>query len=165
MPLVLRLLLVLVLALGAVSPAPAVAVNGAASAPEWAWPRAAPRLVEPYLQPPHPYGAGHRGIDVGGDGDAVTAPADGVVAFAGTVVDRPVVTVDHGDGWVSSYEPVRSALRPGAPVRRGDELGRVDAGGHAPAGALHLGVRLHGEYVNPLLLLGGVPRAVLLPCC
>ena len=27
----------------------------------------------------------------------------------------------------------------------------------------HLGVRLHGEYVSPMLLFGGIPRAVLLP--
>ena len=50
-------------------------------------------------------------------------------------------------------------------MRRGDEVGVVALGGHTAAGALHFGVRLDGEYINPLLLLGGVPRAVLLPCC
>ncbi|WP_460774127.1 murein hydrolase activator EnvC family protein [Microbacterium sp. GXF7504] len=166
MPAIARLLLVLVLSLGAVSPVPsAAAVGSGRSVPSWSWPRPAARVVAPYLQPPHPYGAGHRGIDVDGEGAAVTAPADGVVAFAGRVVDRGVLTIDHGDGWVSSYEPVETELQPGARVGRGEELGVVSAGGHAPTGTLHLGVRLDGEYVNPLLLLGGVPRAVLLPCC
>jgi len=141
-------------------PAPATGAT-----PGWSWPRVAPRVVAPYLQPPHRYGPGHRGLDVAGEGDAVTAPADGVVAFAGTVVDRGVLTLDHGDGWVSSFEPVVSDLHPGEPVRRGQVVATVQTGGHAPPGTLHLGARLHGEYVNPLLLLGGVPRAVLLPCC
>jgi murein DD-endopeptidase MepM/ murein hydrolase activator NlpD len=121
--------------------------------------------VAPFVQPAHAYAAGHRGIDLSGDGDAVTAPANGVVAFVGTVVDRGVLTIDHGGGWVSSFEPVTSPLLPGAIVVRGQEVARLAAGGHATLGTLHLGVRYEGEYVNPLLLLGGVPRAVLLPCC
>lgn len=133
--------------------------------PRWSWPLAAPRVEVPYLQPPHPYGSGHRGVDLSGAGGAVSAPADGVVAFVGRVVDRDLLTIDHGDGWVSSFEPVSSELAPGAAVRRGQDLGRVSAGGHAAAGTLHLGARFQGEYVNPLLLLGALPRAVLLPCC
>ena len=37
----------------------------------------------------------------------------------------------------------------------------------ASAGGVHavMKVRLHDEYINPMLLLGGVPRAILLPCC
>ena len=44
-------------------------------------------------------------------------------------------------------------------------MARLAAGGHAAPGLLHFGVRLDGEYINPLILLGGVPRAILLPCC
>ncbi|MCX6502298.1 MAG: M23 family metallopeptidase [Microbacterium sp.] len=162
------LLTVLLVAAAGVLGPPAASgsvADGGVAAPRWAWPVPAARVVAPYVQPPHPYGAGHRGIDVRGDGVVVTAPADGVVAFAGRVVDRGVVTIDHGDGWVSSFEPVSSALTPGTAVVRGQEIGRISVGGHAPAGALHLGARHDGAYVNPLLLLGGVPRAVLLPCC
>ena len=50
-------------------------------------------------------------------------------------------------------------------VERGGIVGDLAIGGHADVGTLHLGARLHGEYINPLLLLGGVPRAILLPCC
>jgi hypothetical protein len=35
--------------------------------------------------------------------------------------------------------------------------------GHCAATCLHLGARIAREYVNPLLFLGDVPRAVLLP--
>ncbi|WP_275934957.1 hypothetical protein [Microbacterium testaceum] len=44
-------------------------------------------------------------------------------------------------------------------------MGGVATGGHTGPGTVHFGVRLDGEYINPLRLLGGVPRAVLLPCC
>ena len=130
----------------------------------WAWPVAAPHpIVRPYLAPATPYAAGHRGIDVtAAAGAPVRAPDDGVVHFAGFVVDRPVLSIDHGDGVVSSYEPVASDLAEGDAVRRGDVIGTVEAG-HCRSPCVHLGVRVDGEYVSPLLYLGGQPRAVLLP--
>lgn len=132
----------------------------------WIWPVESFRIHRPFASPPHEYGPGHRGIDltpVGGD--LVRAPADGVVAFAGSVAGRPIVTIDHGDGLVTTLEPVTAVISQGVPVLRGTELGSVSLGGHADATTLHFGVRLHGDYINPMLLLGGVPRAVLLPCC
>jgi len=132
----------------------------------WAWPLTGGRVVVRFIAPEHPYGPGHRGVDLSpGAEDVVRAPADGVVAFAGTVVDRGVVTIDQGAGLVTTFEPVDPDVVPGRPVRRGDVVGTIAAGGHAPEGTLHFGVRRDGEYVNPLLLLGEVPRAVLLPCC
>ena len=74
-----------------------------------------------------------------------------------------MLSIDHGDGVVSSIEPVVSAVRAGASVGRGDPVGAVGTGGHCDAACVHLGVRVHGEYVSPMLFLGGVPRAVLLP--
>lgn len=93
----------------------------------------------------------------------VGAPADGIVAFAGTVVDRPLLTIDHGGGVVSTLEPVTASVAPGERVARGAPIGTLSTGGHAVAGTLHLGVRVDGEYVNPLLFLGGLQRARLLP--
>lgn len=130
----------------------------------WDWP-ATGLVVVPYRAPAHAYGAGHRGIDILASHDTVVAPDDGVVRFAGTVVDRPLLTIDHGAGLVSTLEPVRTDLAPGAVVRRGEAVGHLAAGGHARPGALHLGAREDGEYLNPLLLLDEVPRAILLPCC
>ena len=131
--------------------------------PSWAWPVAAPHeIVRPFVAPATPYAPGHRGIDVRAPGGTVFAPAAGVVHFVGVVVDRPVLSIRHPGGLISSYEPVESPLAAGATVRRGDVIGSV-VPGHCASPCLHFGVRLDGEYVNPLLLLGGLPYSVLLP--
>ncbi len=131
--------------------------------PSWAWPVAPPHeIVRPYVAPATPYGSGHRGIDVRAPGGTVFAPAAGVVHFAGVVVDRPVLSIRHPGGLISSYEPVTSTLTAGTGVRRGEQIGSV-VPGHCASPCLHFGVRLDGEYVNPLRLLGGLPFSVLLP--
>lgn len=134
---------------------------------DWAWPVPQPfRLDRPFVAPAHEYGPGHRGVDLAPLGDdVVRAPAAGVVAFSGQVAGRGILTIDHGGGLVSTLEPVRSDLAAGAPIARDAPVAQLASGGHTPQGVLHFGVRLNGEYVNPLILLGGVPRAVLLPCC
>ena len=133
----------------------------------WLWPVDRSRQVtEPFRAPAHAYGAGHRGIDLAAPtGGVVRAPADGVVAFRGVVVDRPLLTIEHEGGLVSTFDPLLSTLLPGDAVKAGDEIGVVATGGHAATETLHLGVRLDGKYINPMLLFGGVARAVLLPCC
>ncbi len=135
--------------------------------PRWAWPVPSQRVLRGFEAPATPYAAGHRGVDLAADpGDEVLAVDDGVVAFAGTVVDRGVVAIDH-DGVRSSIEPVDPAVEEGDPVRRGQVIGHLATGGGHPAGVLHLGARVRAAegwaYVSPLLYLGGVRRAVLLP--
>lgn len=130
----------------------------------WAWPVAQVQIVRRFEAPAHAYGPGHRGLDLASDG-VVRSPADGRIAFAGAVAGRPVVTIDHGGGVVTTLEPVVADLDVGDLVARAAPVGRLGEGGHTPPGVVHFGVRLNGEYVNPLRLLGGVPRAVLLPCC
>ncbi|WP_426319759.1 murein hydrolase activator EnvC family protein [Microbacterium sp. E-13] len=134
---------------------------------DWAWPLHQPfRLERPFVAPAHEYGPGHRGVDLAPLGDEVVhAPAAGVVAFSGEVAGRGILTIDHGGGLVSTLEPVRSDLEAGVLVARDAPVAQLATGGHAPLGVLHFGVRRDGEYLNPLILLGGVPRAVLLPCC
>ena len=155
---------VVLIALLTLQPAAAAAPP---SDPGWLWPVAGPReVVEEFRAPEHDYGPGHRGIDIAADaGAAVLAPADGVVAFRGVVVDRPLLTIDHGEGYVTTFEPVDSELSPGSAVQGGQEIGNVATGGHAAPGTVHVGLRLHGVYVNPMLMFGGIPRAILLPCC
>lgn len=133
----------------------------------WRWPVAGSHLVlEQYRAPAHAYGAGHRGVDLSASiGAVVVAPADGIVAFRGTVVDRPLLTIRHAGGLVTTFEPLRSDLAPGGAVTAGQEIGAVALGGHTTAGALHVGVRRDGGYINPMLLFGEVSRAILLPCC
>lgn len=132
----------------------------------WVWPAERFRIERKYIAPAHAYGPGHRGIDLDLRGGVdVRSPADGVVAFVGAVAGRGVLTIDHGGGLVTTLEPVVGELVPGTRVQRGEAVATLALGGHAAAGRLHFGVRLNGDYINPLLLLGGVPRAVLLPCC
>ena len=128
----------------------------------WAWPVPAPHtLARPYIAPATPYSAGHRGIDIRSPaGTEVRAPADGVVHFAGVVVDRPVISIRHAGGVLSSFEPVEPFVATGDRVRRGEVIG-VLLPGHCASPCLHLGARVDGEYVNPLLFLGGLDHAVL----
>lgn len=135
----------------------------AADAP-WQWPITPLHPVaRPYLAPPTAYAAGHRGIDIRAPaGTAVLAPADGVVHFAGVVVDRPVLSIAHPGDVLSSFEPVQTSLVAGDVVRRGQVIG-ILLDGHCTNACLHLGARVSGEYVNPLLFLGGMPWSVLLP--
>ncbi len=154
-----------VVAAAVLAGAPAAAAG--APQPRWTWPTADHRVVRGFQTPVTAYAAGHRGLDLAaGAGTAVHAPDDGVVAFAGRVAGRGVVSIDHA-GVRSTLEPVDPSVRAGRAVRRGQVVGVVADGGAHPAGVLHLGARIRqGDgwaYVSPLLLLGGARRAVLLP--
>ncbi|EAR25627.1 hypothetical protein A20C1_05151 [marine actinobacterium PHSC20C1] len=144
---------------------PLVGASAAASTIQpWEWPIEAPHpIVRPYLAPETPYSPGHRGIDIAaGSTSEVRAPAAGVVHYSGRVVDRPVLSIRHDGGVISSYEPVTSALAPGDTVVGGQIVGELHAG-HCVQRCLHFGVRLDGEYVSPLNYLAAIPRAILLP--
>ncbi len=135
---------------------------------EWELPTTtgAPEVIRPYAQPPAPWAAGHRGVDLGlGPDGAVRAPAAGTVSFVGVVVDRPVLSIRHGAGYVSSFEPVETELEVGDAVSIGETVGAIASSGasHCEVPCLHWGVRLHGEYINPMLLLGDLEPSVLLP--
>lgn len=164
------ILTVALLAVGMVSPPSvhaAAASHPAESGPRagWSWPVAEPAvIVAPYVQPAHRYAAGHRGVDLAATAEVI-APAAGAVAFAGLVAGRPVLTIRHEGDLVTTLEPVSTPLKVGDVVLAGDVVGAVASGGHAPPGSVHWGVRLAGEYINPLVLVGDVPPAVLLPCC
>src|SRR6218665_658153 len=122
----------------------AVSAPDATDSSGWLWPTDGPRsVVSAYRAPAHEYGAGHRGIDIAATpGSEVRAPADGVVAFRGVVVDRALITIDHEGGYVTTFEPLISDLSPGDVVAAGDVVGHADVGGHAAAGTLHVGGRL-----------------------
>ena len=162
-PAVLAALVVAVLA-----PVPATAGPAPADRPataSWTAPLPGePAVTRPFEAPAHAYGPGHRGADLGGAaGTPVLAAGDGVVAFAGMVAGRPVVSIDHADGLRTTYEPVDPAVGAGQRVARGTPVG-VLVTGHAgcPVEAcLHWGLRRGADYLDPLLLL--VVRVRLLP--
>lgn len=130
----------------------------------WVWPVDGERwILRDFVAPPSAYGAGHRGVDLAARAEHATvhSPVGGVVHFSGVVVDRPLVTVRTGQLLVT-LEPVDPTVAEGDVVAAGDSLGTLEAG-HCARPCVHLGVRLAGEYVSPLLYLGGLQRAVLLP--
>ena len=101
---------------------------------------------------------------MGAAGLPVLASGNGVVAFAGRVAGRPVVSIEHANGLRTTYEPVDPSVGAGQPVARGSPIGTL-ASGHAgcPAGAcLHWGARRGETYLDPLALLRP-PRIRLLP--
>jgi murein DD-endopeptidase MepM/ murein hydrolase activator NlpD len=152
------------LLLASVSPAPAAvhAASGATTTLSWPIPPPHP-IVRPFVAPPAAFAAGHRGIDIGAPpGTIVLSPADGVVYFSGVVVDRPVLSIRHAGGLLTSFEPVVSGLPAGTAVTRGEPVGTLGAG-HCANACLHFGVRVFGQYVSPLNYLGGIPPSVLLP--
>jgi len=138
-------------------------LSAAAEAGSWRWPVDPPRsIARVYLAPATPYSTGHRGVDIRAPEGTLYAPADGVVHFAGTVVDRPVLSIRHGEGVISSYEPVAATVAQGDPVVRGQVIGRI-LPGHCAETCVHVGVRVNGDYVSPLAWFGGIPASVLLP--
>lgn len=67
---------------------------------------------------------GHRGVDLAAaPGTPIRASAAGTVRFAGTVAGTPTVSVDHGGGLRTTYEPVIAQVRTGDQVSRGTILG------------------------------------------
>jgi murein DD-endopeptidase MepM/ murein hydrolase activator NlpD len=140
--------------------------DGSAASSAWRWPVGDARaVIRGFEAPAHRFGAGHRGVDIRAtEGTAVNAPAPGVVVFAGPVAGRSVVTVDHGGGVVSSYDPVVPAVVAGEDVTPGQRIGALGPASatHCP-GCLHLGVRRKGAYIDPLPFFGPPRRSILLP--
>ncbi|MFV0534049.1 MAG: M23 family metallopeptidase [Cumulibacter sp.] len=143
----------------------ALCATPARGAPGVDWPLSpAPDVTEAFDLPPQPWLPGHRGVDLAASaGQAVRAAADGVVAFAGTVAGRGVISIDHATVR-TTYEPVEASVASGDVVLRGQIIGTVIAG-HQDCSVevcLHWGARLGEQYVDPLTLL--TPHAVrLLP--
>ena len=87
------------------------------------------------------------------------------MSHAGVIAGRGTVSVEHRDGLVSTYEPVRATVRVGDLLTGGDVLGLVEPGTSAAhCGArvcLHLGARRGAGYLDPWPLLVGGELALL----
>ncbi|NLE79197.1 MAG: M23 family metallopeptidase [Rhodococcus sp.] len=128
---------------------------------EFDWPlQPRPRVERAFDKPEHNWLPGHRGVDLAGQPDeAVLSAGAGVVVFAGTVADKPVVSVDHDGGLRTTYEPVVARVRAGQRVGVGTVLGVLepDHPGCTAAACLHWGLRRSREYLNPLRLVDATP--------
>ncbi|AOD22776.1 MULTISPECIES: M23 family metallopeptidase [Rhodococcus] len=131
---------------------------GSADAGRFVWPLDPRPVVSRQFDPPEQnWLPGHRGVDLDAHvGQTVVAAGDGVVAFAGVVAGKPVVSVDHEGGLRTTYEPVEAAVAAGRRVTRGDPIGTVVAGhdGCASPACLHWGLRRgRDDYLDPLPLV------------
>ncbi|WP_405167862.1 peptidoglycan DD-metalloendopeptidase family protein [Nocardia sp. NBC_01499] len=151
--------LVLVLLTGAEPVATAAPVG------RFGWPlQPRPTVLRRFDKPAQDWLPGHRGVDLAGaPGQAVLAAGDGIVVFAGTVADKPVVSIDHPGGLRTTYEPVRAEVSVGRRVGRGTQIGTLEAGHEGCGTCLHWGLRSEGggrrrrEYLDPLGLLHLAP--------
>jgi murein DD-endopeptidase MepM/ murein hydrolase activator NlpD len=113
------------------------------------------------LDPFNGEGAFHTGLDIASfQGDAIRAPADGVVLKAGmgTGYGREVI-IDHGHGIHTLYAHLSGfAVTTGQDVHRGEILGYVGSSGHSTGPHLHYEVRIHDTPVNPYKYLHAAVR-------
>lgn len=123
-------------------------------------------LVRIFDAPPDPFAPGHRGVDVGAPtGTPVRASATGVVSFAGSVAGNLTVTVDHGEGLLTTYSFLGELLVARATqVEQGEVVGTVGRGhtGTSMPPHVHLSARRDGFYFDPLELYVGSSYADLL---
>ncbi|MGO4385863.1 M23 family metallopeptidase [Specibacter sp. RAF43] len=137
----------------------------------WGWPLSpTPRVVHVFDPPAKPWLGGHRGVDLlAAQGTPILAPTDAVVAFAGVVADRPVLTLVTAGGLRLSFEPAATRLAVGDAVTRGSEIGTLAGRTHCDTGApgeescLHWGVRRKDHYLNPLQFILDLRPSILLP--
>ncbi len=98
----------------------------------------------------------HPGLDIAGEkGQPVYATAAGTVQQSGWENGYGnVVTIDHGFGLQTRYgHLLKSDVKQGSKVQRGDVIGRVGNTGRSTGYHLHYEVRANGKLVNPLQLL------------
>ena len=137
-----------------------VSTGRAEAGSRWSWPVVG-EVIRGFAKPADAWSAGHRGIDIQADpGAEVRAPVAARVTFVGPVAGRGVIvmrTLEDGD---VTLEPIEPAVLLGDVVNAGDIVGFV-RGGHLGDNALHLGLRVEGEYVDPTPFLPLQPRIVI----
>ncbi|MFX0537718.1 M23 family metallopeptidase [Ornithinimicrobium sp. Y1847] len=130
----------------------------------WAWPlEPRPEIIRPYDPPAQRWLPGHRGVDLSARTDQpVLAVEAGVVTHSGEIAGVGTVSVTHADGLRSTYQPVTDRPERGTRVARGQQIGRLDIGGHClTRPCLHLGAKRGSDYVDPTPLLLGVTLSLL----
>jgi murein DD-endopeptidase MepM/ murein hydrolase activator NlpD len=103
----------------------------------------------------------HSGLDIAGErGQPVYATGAGTVEQVGWQgAYGNLIVIDHGFGLESRYgHLLKSLVKPGAKVQRGDVIAQVGATGRATGYHLHYEVVANGRLLNPLQLLTQKPR-------
>jgi murein DD-endopeptidase MepM/ murein hydrolase activator NlpD len=98
----------------------------------------------------------HKGLDIAGDrGEPVYATAAGTVRQVGVQgAYGNLIVIDHGFGLETRYgHLLKTLVRPGAKVQRGDVIGQLGSSGRATGNHLHYEVIAGGRLINPLRLV------------
>lgn len=124
------------------------------------WPTPSTRITSPYGDKEDRSSA-HKGVDIGAQkigvsGDPIYA------AYGGTVVTSTYsssagnyIMINHGDGLMTVYMHCSQLLvSPGQKVNQGDKIALMGTTGNSTGVHLHFGVRLNGNYVNPMSYFG-----------
>jgi murein DD-endopeptidase MepM/ murein hydrolase activator NlpD len=97
-------------------------------------------------------GAFHTGVDISAPiGEAVIAPADGIVTFADFMNGYGrAMAIDHGHGITTRYGHLSGfAVTEGQHVHRGETIAYVGSSGRSTGPHLHYEVRINNTPVNP----------------
>lgn len=119
------------------------------------WPLNGVQIVGKYDAPKQQWLPGHRGLDLRADPqEAIIAPADGMIAFSGSVGGKAVVTIRHGgslSGLTSTFEPAKAERDVGAHVAKGERFAHVEGeSDHCNDHCLHWGIKSEGrQYTDP----------------
>ena len=82
-------------------------------------------------------------VEAGNNGRIILADRQGIYGLT--------VVIDHGQGLASLYGHLSSILvTPGQDVKKGDIIGYTGQTGLAGGDHLHLGIMVHGVFVNPI---------------
>ncbi len=122
-------------------------------------------MLRGFEAPEHVWSAGSRGVQLkAAAGDAVVAPADGVVSFVGKVAGRPVVAIQLPSGWRTTVEPVDASVSKGDRVTAGERIGTVATGGPCDQRCVHWGLKTGSGanvlYKDPRTLLSEQPSVL-----
>jgi murein DD-endopeptidase MepM/ murein hydrolase activator NlpD len=159
----------LLFAVGALLVHSQVQPANASRAGVWRAPVDSPQLVAEFRQPTSDWSAGHRGVDyLVSQEQLVFAPFEGLVTYAGVVVDRSIVTITHKNGLKSSVEPVCPTVDQGDRVNTGQVIGEVCRTGTYASHCgfdtcLHFSTRSENGYLSPLAMIGGLSPSRLKP--
>lgn len=98
----------------------------------------------------------HKGLDIAGDrGEPVYATAAGTVRQVGVQgAYGNLIVIDHGFGLETRYgHLLKTLVKPGVKVQRGDVIGQLGSSGRATGNHLHYEVIAGGRLINPLRLV------------
>ena len=98
-------------------------------------------------------GTFHKGLDISNrPGTPIHAPARGTATFVGTDgAYGNCIILDHGNSLSTRYaHMLRSAIKEGQVINRGDIIGYIGNSGRSTGPHLHYEVRIGGVCVNPM---------------